>query len=124
VPSLAAARAGADVLATDADGDALELVARNASENGVELETQRVDWARPVGLVARGSFDLALAADVLYQRQAVAQLLKLLPKLAPRVLLADPGRPALGAFLEAAGRHWAIETRRRGVVGIHSLTGL
>jgi predicted nicotinamide N-methyase len=122
VPSLAAARAGAEVLATDADHEALELAARNAELNGVRLETARVDWARPHALVARRPFDLVLAADVLYQRQAVAQLLALLPRLAPRVWLADPGRPAVGAFLEAAGRLWTIETSVHGVVSIHRLT--
>src|SRR3954465_10627681 len=33
LPSLVAARAGADVLATDEDGEALELLGRNAREN-------------------------------------------------------------------------------------------
>src|SRR5947207_14466106 len=42
VPSLVAARAGADVLATDASGEAVELVERSARENGVELATARV----------------------------------------------------------------------------------
>src|SRR5919107_3395963 len=39
VPSLVAARAGATVLATDVDSEALELVGRNARENGVTVET-------------------------------------------------------------------------------------
>src|SRR5689334_12319958 len=39
VPSLAAARGGARVLATDADDEALELLARNARDNGIELDT-------------------------------------------------------------------------------------
>jgi predicted nicotinamide N-methyase len=122
LPSLAAARAGAEVLATDAEGEALELAARNAELNGVRLETARVDWARAHGLVARRPFDLVLAADVLYQRQAVAQLMALLPRLAPRVWLADPGRPAVGAFLEAAERLWTVETSVHDVVSIHRLT--
>src|SRR5215217_6396149 len=73
VPSIAAARAGATVLATDADADALELVSRNARANGVRVETDLVDWASPDELVNRGPFDLALAADVLYERASVAQ---------------------------------------------------
>ena len=65
VPSIAAARAGADVLATDSDAEALELVAQNASANDVQVETAAVDWAHPDELVSRGPFDLVLAADVL-----------------------------------------------------------
>src|SRR5436309_1605224 len=39
VPSLAAARCGADVLATDADEEPLDLLARNAQENDVHVAT-------------------------------------------------------------------------------------
>ena len=46
VPSLAAARAGAEVLATDAATEALALVARNARANDVSLETAAVDVDR------------------------------------------------------------------------------
>jgi predicted nicotinamide N-methyase len=121
VPSIAAARAGAAVLATDACGEALELVARNARANGVRVETATVDWAEPDELVGRAPFDLVLAADVLYERAGVAQLLSLLPRLAPEARLADPGRPAAGAFMEEAGRRWTLETRVRDVVSLHRL---
>ena len=121
-PSIVAARRGAAVLATDSDREALELVERNARENGVQVETSTCDWADPAALVARAPFDLVLAADVLYERANVALLLSLLPRLAHEVWLADPGRPAAGAFLEqAAARGWVVETRTRGVVGIHRL---
>jgi predicted nicotinamide N-methyase len=79
VPSLAAARAGATVLATDACPDALELVGRNADVNEVRVDTALVDWREPDELVARAPFDLVLAADVLYDRASVAPLLSLLP---------------------------------------------
>jgi predicted nicotinamide N-methyase len=121
VPSFAAARAGAEVLATDSDPEALELVAQNAEANGVRIETQAIDWARPDELVSRGPFDLALAADVLYERASVALLLSLLPRLAPEGWLADPGRPAADAFLTEARRRWKVETRVRDVVQIHRL---
>jgi predicted nicotinamide N-methyase len=120
-PSLAAARAGAAVLATDADPDALELVEREAELNDVELETAMVDWSDPEELIDRAPFDLVLGADVLYERQSVALLLDLLPRLAPEALLADPGRPASGAFLERAWERWSVEARRRGVVGINAI---
>jgi predicted nicotinamide N-methyase len=121
VPSLAAARGGAAVLATDADPEALALVARNARASGVSVETATVDWAEPDDLVGRGPFDLVLAADVLYERAGVAPLLSLLPRLAPSAWLADPGRPAAEAFLEQARRRWSVETSIRGVVRIHRM---
>jgi predicted nicotinamide N-methyase len=121
VPSLVASRSGAVVLATDASAEALELLACNASRNGVDLDTAPVDWASPAALLARAPFDLVLAADVLYERASVAQLLALLPRLAPRVLLADPGRPAADAFLAGARRRWRVETQARGVVNLHAL---
>ena len=121
VPSLAAARAGAEVLATDASAEALALLGRNARENEFELQTAVVDWRRPDDLVRRGPFDLVLAADVLYERPAVAQLLALLPRLSPQAWVADPGRPAAEAFLESARTRWEVTTQLRGVVRIHRL---
>jgi predicted nicotinamide N-methyase len=121
VPSIAAARAGAAVLATDACADALTLVARNAHANNVRIETATVDWAEPDELVRRAPFDLVVAADVLYERASVALLLWLLPRLAPEARLADPGRPAAGAFVEQAGRRWPVETHVRDVVRVHRL---
>jgi len=121
VPSIAAARAGATVLATDESPEAVELVARSARANGVPVETAVADWESPAELLQRARFDLALAADVLYERAAVARLLSLLPRLAPGALLADPGRPAAQAFVEQARRRWRVETRERGVVQLHRL---
>jgi predicted nicotinamide N-methyase len=121
VPSLAAARAGATVLATDSDPDALELAERNARTNGVRIETARAEWDSPEALLELAPFDLALAADVLYERPGVATLLALLPRLAPSAWIADPGRPAGEVFLERASKRWGVETRTRGVVEIHRL---
>jgi predicted nicotinamide N-methyase len=121
LPSIAAARAGAAVLATDASAEALTLVARNARANDVRIETAAIDWAEPDELVRRGPFDLVLAADVLYERANVALLLSLLPRLAPEAWLADPDRPAADAFVKAAARRWSVETRVRGVVQVHRL---
>jgi predicted nicotinamide N-methyase len=120
-PSIAAARAGASVLATDNCPEALELVAQNADGNGVRVETAAIDWAQPDELISRAPFDLVLAADVLYERASVALLLSLLPQLAPKAWLADPGRPAAAAFLDEARRRWSVETSTHGVVEIHRL---
>ena len=121
IPSIAAARGGAEVIATDGDIDALAVVRLNAEENSVELETAAVDWADPNELVERGPFDLALASDVLYERPGVAMLLNLLPRLAPVAWVADPGRPAAEAFFEQASKRWSIESRVRGVVQLHRI---
>jgi predicted nicotinamide N-methyase len=121
VPSLAAARAGATVLATDACAEALTLVARNATANDVRIETAIVDWTKPDVLLRRAPFDMVLAADVLYERASVAPLLSLLPRLAGQAWLADPGRPAAEAFVEHAGRRWPVETRVRDVVRVYRL---
>ena len=122
MPSIAAARGGAEALATDGDIDALSLVERNAEANGVSVETAAVDWADADELVDRGPFDLVLGTDVLYERPSVAMLLDLLPRLAPEAWIADPGRPAAGAFWEqVAARGWRVETRERGVVELHRI---
>ena len=121
VPSLVAARAGAEVVATDRDPEALALAERNAAENGLRIETALADWSAPEEIVGRGPFDLVIAADVLYERQSVAQLLSLLPGLAPEAWIADPGRPAAEPFLERARERWQVETRARGVVNLHRL---
>ena len=125
VPSIAAERAGASVLATDASQEALTLLARNAQANGARIETATFDWTQPDQLLKRAPFDLVLAADVLYERGSVAPLLALLPRLAPEALLADPGRLAAGAFIEEAMRRgWQVETRSRDIVRIHRLRPL
>jgi predicted nicotinamide N-methyase len=121
VPSIAAARAGASVLATDTSAEALSLARRNAGLNNVHIQTARVDWADRHELVSQAPFDLAVAADVLYESASVVQLLSLLPRLAPEAWVADPGRPAADAFLEEAHRRWSVDTRVRGVVQIHRL---
>ncbi len=107
LPAIAASLGGAHVLATDWSADALVFAARNAERNGAALETALLAWADPEP--PAGPFDLVLAAGVLYERRNVEELLTLLPRLGREVLLADPGRPALGAFLEGARESWIVE---------------
>jgi predicted nicotinamide N-methyase len=106
LPSLAAALAGGRVLATDWSPTAIELLRGNAERNGAALETAIVSWTEPDSLLERAPFDLVLAADVIYERRAVAVLADLLPRLGREVLFADPGRPALAEFLERTGTAW------------------
>jgi predicted nicotinamide N-methyase len=117
LPSLAAARAGATVIATDRDLEALELVARNAHENDLTVGTAPLDWSGPTDL---GEFDLVLAADVLYEQASVAMLLDLLPQLSDEVLLADPGRKPAATFLRQAA--WSIATTVRDGIDIYRLS--
>lgn len=115
LPSLAAALRGAHVLATDWAPDAIELLRHNAERNGLPLETEVVAWTEPEGLVGRGPWDLVLAADVLYERRNAPALLDLLPRLVDgagggEIFVAEPGRPAAAAFLDAARERWEVST--------------
>jgi predicted nicotinamide N-methyase len=114
LPSIAAARAGGRVLATDWSPDAVSATAANAELNGVEVETLECSWAEPEPLVDRGPWPLVLASDVLYERRNVELLLELLPRLVDAtglVLLADPGRVPAERFLAAAPeRGWKVNS--------------
>ena len=108
VPSVAAALAGGNVLATDWAPEALEVTRRNAERNGARVETLLADWSFPELLRERAPFDLVLCADVLYEPRNVDALLELLPSLGEEVLLGEPGRPTAARFFEAAERDWTI----------------
>ncbi len=129
LPSIAAARAGGRVLATDWSRDAVAAAASNARRNGAEIETLVCDWAEPAPLLERGPFQLVLASDVLYEQRNVDQLLELLPRLVDdhgRILLADPGRAPSERFLEGARGHFDVTTTmsaRFPRVAIHRLRG-
>jgi predicted nicotinamide N-methyase len=99
LPSLVAAAKGASVTATDWSPDAIELLRENASRNGLELQAEVRDWREPWP----ERFDLALAADVLYERRNVKPVLERLRELAPVALVALAGRPYEDAFLREAG---------------------
>jgi predicted nicotinamide N-methyase len=125
LPSLAAALAGGRVLATDWAPTAIEAVHLNAQRNALDLEAAVVDWQNPSALLARGPWDLVIAADVLYERRNVAPLTRLLGELDAEIWLADPGRaPALAllADLELAGwRRSDLAATRRPAVTVHRL---
>ncbi len=111
LPSFAAALAGAEVVATDWAPEALELVARNAALNGLQVATALVDWhAPPPGI---SGFDVLLAADVLYEERNALPLLAVLAAATSAdatVVIADPGRRHSAAFFErATGDGWSID---------------
>jgi predicted nicotinamide N-methyase len=102
LPSLAAARAGGRVLATDWSPQAIDLLHENAARNDARLETAIVDWRAPEAIVGRAPWDLVLGADLLYERRNVPLLLDLLPRLLGErsmLWLADPGRAPAAEFL-------------------------
>jgi predicted nicotinamide N-methyase len=107
--SVAAAAAGASVLAVDRAPEAVAFTAANAARNGVALRTLVCAFDQPEPLLAEAPWDLVLAADVLYERRNVPVLLWLLPRLVGatgEVWLADPERPMSATFLagvDAAG---------------------
>ena len=121
LPSIVAARNGADVLATDMDSEALELLSHNARENGVAVETAVAEWSAAEEIVRRGPFDLVIGADVLYEPKSMEPLISLLPSLAPEAWVVDPGRPASHLFIEQAEPGWEVRTERRGVVSVYRL---
>ena len=95
LPSLVAAARGADVLATDWAPEAVALVAGNAARNGLALQTAVHDWREPL----EATFDLVLAADVLYERRNVAPVVAAVAALAPTALVGLAGRPYEQEFL-------------------------
>jgi len=98
LPSLVAAAKGASVTATDWSPDAMELLRANATRNDLELRAEVRDWREPWSV----RFDLALAADVLYERRNVEPVLERLDELAPSALVALAGRPYEDEFLRLA----------------------
>jgi len=129
LPAVAAALAGARVLATDRSADATTFAAVNAEQNGVRVETAVCAWDRPGPVLARAPWRHVLAADVLYGQRNVDELLHLLPRLVDddgAVWIADPRRPLAPAFLVAARTAWrAVETMptRLPQILIHRLAG-
>jgi predicted nicotinamide N-methyase len=107
VPSLVAAAHGAEVTAVDWAEDAVELLRRNAAANGLDVRAEQRDWREPWA----ERFDLAIAADVLYELRNVEPVLQRLRELAPTALIALAGRPFENAFLRLAGRVDEVASR-------------
>lgn len=121
LPSAMAARAGAQVLATDGAPDAVAFAAHVLAINDVVGEVALVDWSTHAdALVARGPFDLVLAADVLYTRANADAAVSLFPRLvAPggRLVVADPNRAGAQHFLG----HFDHKTEPGKDVSLHTL---
>jgi predicted nicotinamide N-methyase len=114
IPSLVAAARGAEVTAIDWAAEAIALLHTNAVANGLAVDAQVRDWRELGG----GDYDLALAADVLYEERNIGPLTALLPRLAPEALLALAGRPNEAAFL----RQVVTERLAERIVRVRGLT--
>ena len=103
--SLAAARGGGHVIATDWDSDALRYVAASAAENNLTLDVAQLDWRAPPSHL---SAPTVLAADVLYEARNVVPLLHALSAVVAddgEIWLSDPGRAHLPAFVAQASAY-------------------
>ncbi len=105
LPSLVALTRGAGVIATDHYQAALDFVRYNARVNfgNLEPQTRLLDWHAPRTEGFEETFDVVLAADVLYESRNVPALTALIPTLlAPggEILLADPRRRNAPIFVE------------------------
>jgi predicted nicotinamide N-methyase len=105
--TVAAAIAGYRVLASDYYEDALEFAEANAGRNvpGGRVDTRMIDWRElPDDL---GTFSRVVAADVLYEPRygdLVADAIAATLDRSGVATVADPGRIARDAFIDAAGR--------------------
>ena len=126
-PSIVAARAGAEVLATDGATDAVAYAAHSLALNQTTGEVAHAAFAEHGDeLVARGPFDLVLAADVCYTAENADALVRLLPRLiAPggEARLAAPGRPNARRIHAAARASVALDARPAGAVTLYRLKG-
>ncbi|HEX2350571.1 MAG TPA: methyltransferase [Ktedonobacterales bacterium] len=105
---------GAQLTISDLFDDALLFAEYNVRRHcGRSPATALLNWRTPAGrerLLAAAPFDLLLAADVLYEPEDIEPLLAVAPRLlcpGASFWLAEPGRKASHAFVEAAlARGW------------------
>src|SRR4051794_29311085 len=125
LPSLAAARRGATVLATDSSTDAVVFAAHNLALNGLTGDVAVASFSEAAeALSGGGPWDLVLGADVLYLQANVETLLRALPGLVAdggEAWIADPNRNGAQAFLAAARKQFALRSERGDDVSLHRL---
>ncbi len=100
--SLALAAAGAEVMATDLISDALRFIEYQAKNNHLQVATQVLDWRKLDGWP---SYDLVVAADVLYEKrhlEPVIEAMKTLISPSGEAWITDPFRFPADTFAETA----------------------
>jgi len=104
---MAAANAGAQVLLTDYEDDALRFARYNAMRNlgtGTfsTVRLKNIDWRVPEEI---GTFDVVSGADILYERKNFGPLLTILERClrpAGYAIITDPSRAVALEFVELA----------------------
>ncbi|HWR01326.1 MAG TPA: methyltransferase domain-containing protein [Chlorobaculum sp.] len=117
--SVAAARKGARVLATDYSTEALKFAVYNAIRNGVQLDTGRLDWRL---VKTDEKFDLVITADVLYERVNLLPIVTAIDALLASggaAYIADPRRRLAEEFLKLVEENGfrVTETQSHDAVG-------
>jgi ETFB lysine methyltransferase len=120
---LAAAAKGANVLLADIRTEALELVHRNAARNRLTVETRQLDFGDPPADL--GTFDIILAADVLYEDGMLRAVIRFIKKHLAQdgiAMITDPMRIAEGGVAGACRLH-GLESIDSVLVPGRTLTG-
>lgn len=89
--SAAAARLGADVVATDVSDLSLELLRRAAAD--APFDVRRLDFTDRDAVAALGDFDIIVAADTLYEEAIAAATARVVHAARGACIVVDPGRP-------------------------------
>ncbi len=101
IPSLVAAKLGAEVVATDFHPEVPRFLESNLKINGVQnVRYERIDWSK--GFPDLGKFDWVIGSDVLYERQHALLLAQVVAHYigSGGGLIADPARPYLQPFVD------------------------
>ena len=97
--SAAAARLGADVVATDVSDISLELLRRAAADGAFDV--QLLDFTDSDAVAALGDFDIIVAADTLYEEAIARATARVVRASRGACIVVDPGRPdGRRAFLD------------------------
>lgn len=111
LPSLVAAKLGAEIVATDFHPDVPRFLEKNLELNQIlNFKYENLNWREPAAidllLKQNGPFDWVMGSDVLYESahpRDLARALSILAGKKGRIIIADPARPYLQSFLDAMG---------------------